>query len=446
MDFINEYIKKTPASAEAAKRAEKLIPGGVGTPFRYWEPYPIHVTKSKDAYVWDEDGNKYIDFSMAFAGMFAGHANPVIAEAIRKQLEKGTLYGLPHENTYLMMNELHRRYPVLEMMRFCQDGTEATLYAIRVARAATKKWGVIKCEGMYHGLHDTVLNSTAVPSNVPAGPEWMPTTIIESEGILPEAVKYTYNVQFNHLESLEYQLEKHEGEIACFILEPCMTNGGVIPPDPGYLEGVRKLCDKYNVLLIFDEVKVGCRIAPGGACELYGIKPDLVCLAKAIGGGTSLGAFGGRADLMGEIAPLGHIVHAGTYNANPLVMAAGVACLTEVLTDDVYDRVNHLGKKYAEGNEDIIKRLQMPLCVTWEGPLGGLQFVPEKPHTYREANQANIDMWNDYWYGMLSRGVIPMGHFWNEEYSISAAHTEEDIDTALSVTEDVLKEIKKKHM
>ena len=446
MTFYDDYVKMTPGSARDAKKAEALIPGGVGTPFRYWEPYPIHVKNSRDAYIWDVDDNRYIDFSMAFAAMFAGHANPVIAEAIRDQLEKGTLYGLPHENTVLLIEEIQRRYPVIEMMRFCQDGTEATMYAIRVARAATKKWGVIKCEGMYHGLHDTVLNSTGVPSNMTAGPSWSPSTIIESDGILPEAVQYTYNVQFNHLESLEYKLKKYEGEIACFILEPCMTNGGVIPPEPGYLEGVRALCDKYNVLLIFDEVKTGCRIAAGGAVELYGVKPDLVCLAKTIGGGTPLGAFGGRADIMGLIAPLGDVVHAGTYNANPLVITAGLACLTKVLTKEAYEKVNHLGEKYARGHEDIIKELNMPICITHEGPLGGLQFVPEKPTTYREANLCRVDMWTDYWYGMLSKGVIPMGHYWYEEYSISVAHTDEDIDTALDVTRYVLKVIKKKYL
>jgi len=222
-----------------------------------------------------------------------------------------------------------------------------------------------------------------------------------------------------------------------------MTNGGVIPPDPGYLEAVRELTRKYNVLLIFDEVKIGCRIAQGGGVEKYNIQPDLVTLAKAIGGGTPLGAFGGRRDLMEMITPLGPAVHFGTYNANPLTTAAGLTCLTEVLNKEKYAEMDRLGAKYASGLKEIISRLDFPACVTHEGPLGGIQFVPEEPHTYRQANKTDKKLWSEYWYGMLSKGVIPMGSGWFEEYSISAAHTEEDIEETLNRTDDVLSIIKK---
>jgi glutamate-1-semialdehyde 2,1-aminomutase len=223
-----------------------------------------------------------------------------------------------------------------------------------------------------------------------------------------------------------------------------MTNGGVIPPDPGYLPKVRELTRKYGVLLIMDEVKIGARIAPGGGVEKYGIEPDLVTLAKAIGGGTPLGAFGGRQDLMELISPLGPAVHHGTYNANPLTTTAGLACLTQVLTEDVYKRFDRLGKKYSDGLKEIIARLGLPAVVTHEGPLGGIQFVPEVPHTYRQANKCDKWMWSEYWYGMLSKGVIPMGSGWFEEYSISAAHTDEDIDKALDITNEVLTSIKER--
>jgi len=443
MSYYEDYVARTPKCAEAAKQAQRWIPGGVGSAIQFWPPYPIYVKDSKGPYVWDMDGNKYIDYCMCYAAMVAGHADPFIADAIAEQAKHGTLYGLPGPKVIELSEEINKRYPVIEMLRYTQSGVEATMYAVRLARAATGKMGVLKVEGAYHGASDVLLVSTGVPSNVPAGPDWLPSSTVESKGIPDGAWQHTYVVQFNHLESLECQLKKHEGETACFILEPCMTNGGVIPPDPGYLQAVRELTRKHNVLLIFDEVKVGCRIAHGGACELYGIEPDLVCLAKAIGGGTPLGAFGGRRDLMEMITPLGPAVHFGTYNANPLTMAAGVACLKHVLTKDKYKEMNRLGNKYAQGLKGIIERLGLPACVTHEGPLGGIQFVPEIPHTYRQANQCNKAMWREYWYGMLSKGVIPMGSGWFEEYSISAAHTDKEIDETLSITEDVLKQVKK---
>jgi glutamate-1-semialdehyde 2,1-aminomutase len=446
MSFYDNYITKTPTSGKEAARAQAIIPGGVGSAIQFWPPYPVFVKDSKGPYVWDLDGNRYIDYCMCYAAMVAGHADPVIAEAIAEQVKKGILFGLPGTSATDLAEEIQRRYPVIDMLRFTQSGVEATMYAVRLARAATKKYGVLKVEGAYHGASDILLVSTGVPSTVPAGPDWMPSSIVESEGIPPGTTEHTYVVQFNHIESLEYQLKKHEGEIACFILEPCMTNGGVIPPDPGYLESVRELTRKHNVLLIFDEVKVGARIAEGGACEKYGIEPDLVCLAKAIGGGTPLGAFGGRRDLMGMISPLGGAVHFGTYNANPLTTTAGLACLKKVLVKEKYKEMDRLGNTYAKGLKEIIGRIGLHACVTHEGPLGGIQFVPEVPHTYRQANQCNKKMWTEYWYGMLSRGVIPMGSGWFEEYSISAAHTEKDIDETLNITEDVLKEVKKSCM
>ena len=442
--FIEAYIERTPLCRKAAKRAQDVIPGGVGSAIQFWAPYPITIKRSQGAYVWDLDGNRYIDFSMCFAAMIAGHANPTIVNAITEQAKLGTLYGIGSEPVIELAEEIRRRYPIMEMMRFTQSGAEATSSAVRLARGATRKMGILKVEGAYHGAADPFIVSCAVPTNTPAGPDWMPSSVVESAGIPSGTTDHTYIVQFNHIESLEYQLKKHEGEIACFILEPCMTNGGVIPPDPGYLEAVRNLTHKHNVLLIFDEVKIGCRIAPGGGCEKYEIEPDLVTLAKTIGGGTPLGAFGGRKDLMQMITPLGLVFHSGTYCANPLTTAAGLACLKKVLTSEAYEKINRLGGMYAKGLEEIIERLGFPASVTQEGPLGGIHFTPEKPHTYRQANQANKAMWQEYWYGMLSKGVIPMGSGWFEEFSISVAHCEEDINEALNITEDVLKSIKDK--
>ncbi len=440
---LDAYVARTPLTAKEAARAQAIIPGGVGSAIQFWSPYPIYVKDSQGAYVWDLDGNRYTDYCMCYAAMVAGHANPIIAEAIAEQAKKGTLYGLPSPTATDLAEEIQKRYPSIDMIRFTQSGVEATMYAVRLARAATGKLGVLKVEGAYHGASDILLVSTGPRTIEAAGPALEPTSLIDSAGIPPGTTEHTHIVQFNDLEGLEHLLEKYKDQIACFILEPCMTNGGVIPPDSGYLEGVRELTRQYGVLLIFDEVKIGARIAYGGAAEKYGIKPDLICLAKAIGGGTPLGAFGGRRDLMEMISPLGPAVHYGTYNANPLTMSAGLACLTSVMTRDKYEEMDRLGAKMAAGLKAIIERVGLPACVTWEGPLGGIQFVPETPHNYRQANMGNKEMWTNYWYGMLSRGVIPMGSAWFEEYSISAAHTEADIDETLNITEDVLNEVKR---
>ncbi len=442
MSYYDDYVARTTKSGQAAARAKKSIPGGVGSAIQFWAPNPIFIKDSKGSRVWDLDGNEYIDYCMSYAAMIAGHGNEIIADAVAHQVRHGTLFGLPSEGATLLAEEIKRRYPVIDMLRFTQSGVEATMYAVRLARAATHKMGILKVEGAYHGANDMLLASTGVPTDTAAGPGWSPTTIVESAGIPEGTIKHTHIVQFNDVESLKYQLKKYEGEIAAFILEPCMTNGGVIPPDPGYLKQVRELTRKYGVLLIMDEVKIGARIAPGGGVEKYNIKPDLVTLAKAIGGGTPLGAFGGTQELMNLISPLGPAVHHGTYNANPLTTAAGIACLTQVLTEDVYKKFDRLGQKFADGLKEIIDRLGLPAVVTHEGPLGGIQFVPEVPHTYRQANKCDKWMWSEYWYGMLSKGVIPMGSGWFEEYSISAAHSDEDIDKTLEITNEVLTSIR----
>ena len=440
-EILERYIERTPKSRTEYEKAKKLIPGGVGSGVQIRTPYPIYVAYSKGSRVWDLDGNEYIDFSMCFAAMIAGHAHPAIVDAIRRQIERGTLYGMPSVLASELVLELQRRYPMLEMVRFTQSGVEAVTYALRVARAATRKSKFVKVEGAYHGGMDELFVSTQPPIMEMAGPAWDPTPVLQTEGARSDAAEHVLVVPFNDIEAMERKLAQHKDEVACVILEPIMTNGGVIPPVEDYLRDVRYLTRKYNVLMILDEVKTGCRVAPGGACELYHIQPDLVTLAKAIGGGTSLGAFGGRADLMGLIAPNGPVFHAGTYNANPLVMAAGLACLQEVLTLNAYKHINGLGTQLAQGQRELITKHGLPACVTHVGPLGGLIFTPETPKNYREARRCNQAMWTDYWFSMLNRGVIPMGCAWFEEWSISVTHSSEDIVQTLEATDETFAEI-----
>jgi glutamate-1-semialdehyde 2,1-aminomutase len=440
---VEEFQRRTPASRTAWERAAKLIPGGVGSAIQFKPPYPLMIGDSKGSKVWDVDGNEYIDYSLCYAAMVAGHANPHIVEAIKRQSEHGTLFGLPTTLAADLAEEIVRRYAgVIDMIRFTQSGVEATQTVIRLARAATGRTKIVKIEGQYHGGTDHLLLSIGGASADAMGPDDRPSATADSTGLLPASVENTVVVQFNDLEQMRAAFDRHEGDIAGVIVEPAMTNGGVIPPEPGYLEGLRTLTKEKGTVLIFDEVKVGCRIAPGGATELWGVKADLVTLAKAIGGGVPVGAFGGRRDLMEMVSPLGPMVHFGTYNANPLGMAAGLACLTKVMTDDTYEEMTRLATRLADGQREIVGTLGIPAYVVQVKTLGGIFLgLTEQPRNFREAARSDVAKWDDYWFGMLNGGVIPMGSAWFEEWSISAQHTDEDVDRTLEVTEAVLKEI-----
>jgi glutamate-1-semialdehyde 2,1-aminomutase len=433
------YVERTPGSAAAYERARALIPGGVGSAIQYYAPHPLYIADSKGSRVWDVDGNEYVDYLLCYAAMVAGHANPQIVEAIRAQAEHGTLFGMPTTLAADLAEEIMRRYPPIEMIRFTQSGVEATQTAIRLARAATGRKHIVKIEGSYHGGTDHLLVSIGGAPADAMGSADAPVSTADSAGLLPASTEYTTVVQFNDLDAMRAAFDRADGDVAGVIVEPVMTNGGVIAPRPGYLEGLRDLTRERGAVLIFDEVKVGCRIAPGGACERFGIAPDLVTLAKAIGGGVPVGAFGGRRDLMEQISPLGPAIHFGTYNANPLGMAAGLACLTKVMTPETYGRMEALATRLAEGQRKIIADLGIPACVTQVATLGGILFTPTEPSNFRDAATCDVAKWWDYWFGMLNRGVIPMGSAWFEEWSISAQHTDADIDRTLEATGDVLR-------
>jgi glutamate-1-semialdehyde 2,1-aminomutase len=433
------YVERTPGSAAAYERARALIPGGVGSAIQYYAPHPLYIADSKGSRVWDVDGNEYVDYLLCYAAMVAGHANPQIVEAIRAQAEHGTLFVMPTTLAADLAEEIMRRYPPIEMIRFTQSGVEATQTAIRLARAATGRKHIVKIEGSYHGGTDHLLVSIGGAPADAMGSADAPVSTADSAGLLPASTEYTTVVQFNDLDAMRAAFDRADGDVAGVIVEPVMTNGGVIAPRPGYLEGLRDLTRERGAVLIFDEVKVGCRIAPGGACERFGITPDLVTLAKAIGGGVPVGAFGGRRDLMEQISPLGPAIHFGTYNANPLGMAAGLACLTKVMTPETYGRMEALATRLAEGQRKIIADLGIPACVTQVATLGGILFTPTEPSNFREAATCDVAKWWDYWFGMLNRGVIPMGSAWFEEWSISAQHTDADIDRTLEATGDVLR-------
>jgi glutamate-1-semialdehyde 2,1-aminomutase len=271
------------------------------------------------------------------------------------------------------------------------------------------------------------------------GPPEAPTSVVDSDGVPAETAAQTTVVQFNDLASLEAVFDRFPGEIAAVVLEPLSESSGLIPPHEGYLEGVRDLTRRHGAVLIFDEVQTGARVAAGGATQLYGVTPDLLILGKAIGGGTAIGAFGGRRDLMELLAPLGRTGVAGTFSANPLSMAAGLACLTIALTDDVYSEIHRLAARLADGQRRIAAAHDLPVSIANVGSIGDVFFAREHPRSAREAlATCDTATWHEFWFGMLSRGVIPMGSAWFKLWTVSAAHTEEDIDETLERTEETL--------
>jgi glutamate-1-semialdehyde 2,1-aminomutase len=428
------FEKRTPKSRAALERSKPLMPLGVSSNFRSYEPYPLFIAEAKGARIRDLDGNEYIDFNLCFGAIMAGHSNPIIVRAVEAQLKKGTMYGMPHEMERELAEEICARYPV-ENVRFGNSGTEVTMHAIRLARGYTGREKVIKFEGCYHGIHDAALVSVK-----PKPEDWgsidSPNQVPASGGIPRGALEATLVATFNDLKSVERLFEKHKDQVAGLILEPVPMNIGVCMPQPGFLEGLRSLCTKHGALLIFDEVKTGAKLGRGGACEYFGVKPDIVCLAKSIGGGFSLAAFGGSRKVMNAIAE-GKVFHAGTYNTNPLVMAAGLAALREVLTPENYARINKMSKRLVEGCADVIKKSGLVAYAIGCVANGAVMFYPKEVKNHRDWAAIDIDLWRHYWFAMVNRGVMPQPHYWDEQWTISVAHTDADIEKHIEVFAEV---------
>ncbi len=414
---------RTPGSKSLYTRALQHMPQGVPSSFQAWEPYPVYLREGKGARVWDVDGNEYLDFHNGFGSMVVGHAHPKVAEAIERAARTGTHFAAPTEATVLFAEELCRRFQA-ESVRFCNSGTEATMSAIRIARAATGREHIVKIEGSYHGHHDAVMFSVVPNSDMMGGRE-APATTPMSNGIPAVMGKYTHVVPFNDLEVLSGLLDARGDEIACLILEPVMMNIGICQPEPGYLQGLADVLHKHGALLIFDEVKSGATVAAGGAVERYGVVPDLACWAKAIGGGTPAAAFGGRADVMDAIDH--GAAQQGTFNGNPLVAAAGLATLTEVLTPDAYEGLAKLGTRLAEGCARAMADSSIPGHAVDLGAKGCVSYRPEPLRNYRDFLETNPDLYLASYPWAMNRGVF-MTPGDEEQWTISVQHTEADID------------------
>lgn len=431
-------------SAEVYERARACLPAGASSNVRVHahEPTPVIFKTGLGPTVWDVDGNKYIDYLMAYGALILGHRHPRIISEITRQLQEGTMFGTTTELEVEVAKLVSSAVPCAEMVTFANTGTEATMEAVRMARAVTGKDKILKFEGHYHGHHDYVLFSVDSPSPV-SGLEASPHKLAYFPGIPDEVSKTVIVAPWNNPTALERILKKHFTDIAAVITEPVMANQGIIPPDPDYLKQLRELTIKYDTLLIFDEVLTGFRVAKGGAQELYGVKPDLACFAKALGGGAPIAAVAGRRDLMSMIGP-GRIGFGGTYNANPLSLAAAKGTLQTLFENDgeAFRRMSDIGAKLKAGLSDALAAGGFQVVVNAVGPLLSIYFTKlRKVATYRQALQSDGEKFKRFRDEMLRHGVYmhPDGL---ERLSVSAVHSEREVQETLVAAEDSVRSLR----
>jgi glutamate-1-semialdehyde 2,1-aminomutase len=436
---LERYEAQNRKSREAYERAEKILPLGVSSNFRTYAPFPIYIDRAAGSKMWDVDGREYTDFSMTFGALMVGHAHPVMVEALAKAAGEGTLYGMPHDREVRAAELIGERFS-LEQVRFTNSGSESTMHALRLARAYTGRDKVLKFEGAYHGGHDTVLVSVKPPKNK-LGPGKHPRPMPVGHGIPEGSTENTLVAQWNDVRSVRETLERTANDVAAIILEPVMMNVGVMPPRDGFIQELRALADEFGCLLIFDEVKTGAKLAWGGAQEWFGVRADVVCLAKAIGGGLPLGAFGARREIMNEIASF-RSFHAGTYASNPLATTACLTALDKVLVKDAFPKAQRLGEALAEGHNEIIKKYGHPWCAVNVGVNGTVFWRREPPTNYREWLDQDFDAFWRYWHMNLNRGVIPQAQCYDEQWTVSVLHTEKDVDRMLEVFDEIAREMR----
>ncbi len=429
------YTRRTARSQAATDRARKVLPMGVPSSFQAYDPHPIVVSRAQGSWMEDVDGNRYTDYDMGFGALFSGHCHPAVRSAVEAQLDNGTLFVTPCEANAEVAEMLGDRFG-LPMWRFTNSGTEATMDAIRVARGVTGREQIVKVEGGYHGHHDEVMISMKPPLDV-AGPADNPTPVPGTAGITRAVLADTMVIPYNDAEALERVLRA--GEVACFIVEPVMENIGICRPQPGYLEAVRDVTQRYGTLLIFDEVKTGITAGWGGATGALGVLPDLVALAKSIGGGLPLGAFGGKAEYMDQITQ-GRVLHLGTYNGNPLCMAAAKAVLGEVCTPQATQACVDLNHELLAACDDIIDRAGLTAHTVQFGAKGCITWAAEPIRNYRDYKATNFDLAFAQWIHGINRGILlPPGL--DEQWLISVMHTRADAMRYASVFAEFVDEL-----
>jgi len=428
---MSSFADRTPKSRKLYERACKVLPSGVSYGIRALPPYPFIVKEAQGVRLRDVDGNEYTDYWVGHGALILGHSPKRVIDAVKKQLPNGTHIGFSHELEIELAERIVKNVPSAEMVRYCSSGTEANMYGTRLARAFTGRMKMLKIEGGWHGGYDSLHKAVSYPYSRP-----------ESAGLNPKTTEDTYAVPYNDLVTARNQLNTKE--YACIILEPVMGAAGFLTPEPGYLQGLREACDKTDTLLIFDEVVTGFRLAPGGAQELYGVKPDLTILGKIIGGGFPIGVFCGSVEIMERIDQKKYpkveerVAHGGTFTGNPISMVAGCATLDLLRDGKVYISIDKLGERMRDGLEDIFGDGKLPATVTGVGSTFAIHFQGKIPRNATDTAKNDVAATRAYFSHMLDRGIIylspTVSHCW-----ISSPHTKDDVDAYLAATEEFVK-------
>ena len=419
-------------SKELFEKAKTLLPGGVNSPVRAFEPYPFFVEKAQGSKLFSVDGDAYIDYCMSYGALILGHCHAEVLKAVHEQLDKGTVYGAPTELEVKFAELIREIYPSIEMLRLVNSGTEATMHAVRLARGFTGRKKIIKFEGCFHGSHDSVLVKAG------SGAAWFGTP--SSLGVPEETASNTIVLPYNNFEALEETLKREGNEIAALILEPVVANSGLILPKDGYLSFLRKKTEEYGIVLIFDEVVTGFRIALGGAQEYYGVKPDMATLGKVLGGGFPIAVFGGKKEIMENLAPIGKVYQAGTFSGNPVSVAAGYSVL-KLLSKErerVYPKLERNCERLVKALKDLVSDYGLKAQVNGLASMFQIFFTATPVNDYATVKTSEIQKFNSYFKNLLKQGVfIPPSQF--ETCFLSTAHSEEDINATLTAFDNALK-------
>ena len=427
---------RTDKSQELFKNARRFIPGGVNSPVRAFKAVggnPIFIERAKGAYVFDVDGNRYIELINSWGPMILGHAHPAVEDAVKASISDSLSFGAPTEKEVLMAEMITRMVPSIEKVRMVNSGTEATMSAIRLARGFTARNKIIKFDGCYHGHGDSFL--------IAAGSGAMTMGTPDSPGVTPGTASDTLIAPFNDLNAVIALADRNAGDIAAIIVEPVPGNMGCVLPEPGFLEGLRKLCDESGIILIFDEVMTGFRLAQGGAQERLGVLPDITTLGKIIGGGMPVGAYGGKAEIMDFVSPSGPVYQAGTLSGNPVAMSSGLAVLNMLQEDPwIYQRIDQVTATLRAGLEEICKEIGKAYTINHIGSMISLFFTESPVIDMDSAKTSDTELFGRYFRGMLEKGIyLAPSQF--ESLFISDALSESDVDQILSASRNVLKSI-----